>query len=178
MMYEKLALLAEASGFTAWAPLDIGTIRPRQEVRDVCALNTCGKYGTSWCCPPGCGTLDECLREMHRYSFGILVQTCGEIEDSFDIETMREIEARQNRHFFSMYRELRKSGTDVLAVGSGGCTVCETCTYPDAPCRFPDKKAASMEAYGILVLEVCKANGLRYYYGTDRMSYTSCFLVR
>ena len=37
---------------------------------------------------------------------------------------------------------------------------------------------ASMEAYGMVVLEVCKANGLTYYYGADKMAYTSCFLLK
>ncbi|MEF2837758.1 MAG: DUF2284 domain-containing protein [Oscillospiraceae bacterium] len=49
--------------------------------------------------------------------------------------------------------------------------------HPDAPCRFPDKQIASMEAYGMLVLEICKSNGLQYYYGADKMAYTSCFLL-
>ena len=34
-----------------------------------------------------------------------------------------------------------------------------------------------MEAYGLVVLEVCKANSLQYYYGADKMAYTSCFLL-
>jgi hypothetical protein len=29
----------------------------------------------------------------------------------------------------------------------------------------------------MVVLEVCKANGLTYYYGPDKMAYTSCFLL-
>ena len=37
---------------------------------------------------------------------------------------------------------------------------------PDAPCGGKCK-----------VLEVCKANGLQYYYGADKMAYTSCFLL-
>ena len=35
-----------------------------------------------------------------------------------------------------------------------------------------------MEAYGMLVLEICKKNGLTYYYGADKMAYTSCFLLK
>jgi len=178
MTYEQLALLAEASGFTAWVPLNINTIRPKQEVRDMCAANTCGKYGTSWCCPPGCGSLEDCFRELQQYRSGILVQTCREIEDSFDYEAMKEIEAEHKAHFFEMYRQLRATGEKVLAIGTGGCTLCKTCTYPDEPCRFPEERAASMEAYGMLVLEVCKDNGLQYYYGADKIAYTSCFLLR
>ena len=37
---------------------------------------------------------------------------------------------------------------------------------------------SSMEAYGMVVLEVCRANGLQYYYGADKMAYTSCFLLK
>jgi hypothetical protein len=35
----------------------------------------------------------------------------------------------------------------------------------------------SMEAYGMVVNEICKANGLAYNYGPERMAYTSCFLL-
>ena len=65
----------------------------------------------------------------------------------------------------------------VLALGAGCCTQCGECTYPHAPCRFPEKMISSMEAFGILVLEVCQANGLPYYYGSDKIAYTSCFLL-
>lgn len=177
MTYEQLAQMAEDIGFTAWAPLDIATVRPRQEVRDMCVANTCGKYGASWCCPPGCGSLEDCLQEMRQYRHGILVQSCGEIEDSFDYEGMKRTEDKHKARFFEMYRQLRTTGEPVLAIGTGGCTLCKICTYPDAPCRFPKQKAASMEAYGMLVLEVCRENGLKYYYGKDKISYTSCFLT-
>ena len=30
---------------------------------------------------------------------------------------------------------------------------------------------------GILVLEACKRNNLQYYYGSEKMAYTSCILV-
>ena len=32
------------------------------EVRGMCEANRCGRYGTSWSCPPGCGDW-EALRE-------------------------------------------------------------------------------------------------------------------
>ena len=91
---------------------------------------------------------------------------------------MMEIEADHKEHFSEMQEALRDAGIPVLAIGAGCCTVCGKCTYPDEPCRFPDKMVASMEAYGMVVLEVCKANGLTYYYGADKMAYTSCFLLK
>lgn len=177
MDYEKLSALAAQAGFTAWSPLDVSTLAVKQEVRAMCADNTCGAYEKRWSCPPGCGTLEDCAERLKRYSHGILVQTCGDVEDGFDFEAMMEIEAAHKAHFERMYAVLREAGEDVLALGAGCCTICKTCAYPDAPCRFPDRAVASMEAFGLLVLEVCKANGLQYYYGSDKMAYNSCFLL-
>ena len=177
MTYDELAALAEASGFTAWAPLDVSTIELKSDVRAMCADNTCGMYEKRWSCPPGCGELSECADRLARYTHGILVQTSGEVEDSLDFEGMMEIEAEHKAHFRSMQKALRDAGGDVLALGAGACTQCPQCTYPDAPCRFPEQMVSSMEAYGMLVLEVCKRNGLQYYYGPDHMAYTGCFLL-
>ena len=177
MTYEQLSKLAEESGFTAWASLDVSTLDLKSEVRDMCVVNTCGRYGNCWSCPPGCGTLEECSAELEGFTGGILVQTVGDLEDSFDFEAMVETEQRHKEYFHKMHALLREKAGKVLALGSGSCTICPKCTYPDAPCRFPDKMVSSMEAYGLLVLEVCQANDLQYYYGPDKIAYTSCFLL-
>ena len=111
------------------------------------------------------------------YSTGLLVQTTGAIEDSFDFEGIQDIEQQHKRHFDAMHEALRPLYPKLLPLGAGCCTRCKDCTYQDAPCRFPEKMVSSMEAYGMLVLEICKANGLSYYYGADTMTYTSCFLL-
>ena len=178
MTYEQLTKIAQEAGFSAWAPLDISTVELKSEVRDMCAVNSCGQYGKRWSCPPGCGTLEECGQRLRSHSHGILVQTYGDVEDGFDFEAMMEIEQEHKEHFAEMYELLRSQEEGVLAIGAGCCRQCAQCTYPDQPCRFPEKMIASMEAYGMLVLEVCKANGLQYYYGPDKMAYTSCFLLK
>lgn len=173
----QLAACAQAAGFSHWATLDVSTIVLKQEVRDMCATNSCGRYGKCWSCPPGCGSLEDCKQKLSAMSRGILVQTVGDMEDSFDFEAMMEVEAAHKAHFTQMYEALRASEGSVLALGTGCCTQCASCTYPDAPCRFPEKMVSSMEAFGILVLEVCQANGLNYYYGSDQIAYTACFLL-
>ncbi len=178
MNYKALADLAERTGFSAWAKLDVASIDLKPEVRDMCAANSCGMFGKRWSCPPGCGSLEDCRKQLEGYSYGILVQSVGEIEDGFDFEAMMEIESEHKQRFAIMYDSLRRENMAVLALGAGCCTYCSQCTYPDAPCRFPKQAVASMEAYGILVLEVCKLNGLTYYYCKDKMAYTTCFLLK
>ena len=174
---EQLIEMAAAFGFEASAPLDVSTIKLKREVRDMCWDNSCGQYARRWSCPPGCGDLEECAERLKTRTRGILVQTIGEIEDSFDVESMAETESAHKRRLLEMSAALRKTAPNVLVLGAGCCTKCGVCTYPDAPCRFPEEMISSMEAYGILVLEVCKDNHLPYYYGPHRIAYTSCFLL-
>lgn len=178
MTCAQLAEIASRLGFTAWSDLDISTIVLRPEVRDMCAANSCGQYGKCWSCPPGCGTLPECEARLASHTNGILVQTCGDIEDGFDFDAMMDIELSHKKRFEQMYSLLLRSGANVLAIGTGCCTICSECTYPHHPCRFPDKMIASMEAYGMLVSEVCMANQLSYYYGPNKIAYTSAFLLK
>lgn len=117
-----------------------------------------------------------CLQMLRTFTRGIMVQTVGELEDVYDGEGMMQTEARHKAHFSDMHRALRNQGVTTLALGAECCMYCAECTYPDTPCRFPTARTVSMEAYGLLVLEVCRANGLAYYYGPERIAYTSCFL--
>ena len=52
MEYKELEKIAKECGFTHTAPLAVTTMQMKQEVRDMCAQNTCGQYGKNWCCPP------------------------------------------------------------------------------------------------------------------------------
>ena len=57
------------------------------------------------------------------------------------------------------------------ALGCEGCDICEKCTYPDAPCRFPEKAIPSIEACGISVVELSKLIGLNYNNGPCTVTY-------
>lgn len=175
--YNALCNTGKEAGFTHVAPLDCTTLVLLQEVRDMCASNKCRQYDKNWACPPGCGTLEECANKIHQFQKGIIVQTVGQLEDEMDGEGMMETEARHKETFHAFHDYLLKTYGRVLAIGAGCCTKCKACTYPDAPCRFPDKATSSMEAYGMDVSQVCKANHLPYYYGRCTIAYTSCYLL-
>lgn len=176
--YPAIIAAGKAAGFQYVAPLKASTIELRQEVRDMCAANTCGKYDKNWSCPPGCGSLEELRARIAGYTEGVLVQSVGELEDEMDGETMMETERRHKATFYRFLDELLPQYPGLLALGTGCCTQCKRCTYPDAPCRFPERQVSSMESYGMLVLQVCKDNDMQYYYGPCTISYTSCFLLR
>ncbi len=175
--YDALMALAKECGFTCAAPLYTKDLRFLKEVRDMCAVNTCGRYGASWSCPPACGSLEELSAKARKYTEGIIVQTVGQLEDSFDWEGIQDAANRQRDNFMKIWGELEKQYPDLMPMGMGSCTLCEKCTYPDAPCRFPKRRTASMEACGLVVSEVCKSCGIPYNHGPNTIAYTGCFLL-
>jgi len=176
MEKEKVFEIIKSCGFETVAELDISTLNALPEVRDMCAVNTCGAYGKNWGCPPGCGTIEECDERMHKFEKGFLIQTVGDIEDSLDFEGIAEVSKLHRERFSKCVEELSEVLDNMLPLGAGGCTRCKECTYPDAPCRFPGKSTSSMEAYGLYVSDVCKKNNVAYNYGPEKMCYSGCIL--
>lgn len=180
----EVCALARAAGFEC-----VGTARPDQlavheEVRAMCAANRCQHYGTNWVCPPACESVAHYQNEVSRRSSAIVVQTVGQLEDSFDFEGMMEIGANHTarfRAFADRVRELPQlqaaDAVPPLFLGAGQCTSCPQCTYPDAPCRFPERAFVSLEAAGFVVSEVCNAAGIPYNHGQDKLAYTGAVFV-
>jgi predicted metal-binding protein len=175
--YQDAKKLAETSGFSHVGELDPKTIHVRVEVRDTCAENKCHNYGKNWACPPGCGTLDECQDKISKYNRGLILQTTAVMEDKFDFETMTEAAKNHGEAFRAFNEKIRELYPDSLLMGAGTCSNCKDCTYPDKPCRFPDRMTSSMEAMGMVVSDVCRDNDINYYYGENTLTYVGCVLL-
>lgn len=167
--------LALGLGFTCAAALDPAALTVREEVRAMCEANKCRAYGRNWTCPPHCGTLAECGARLTGMADGLLVQTVGRLADPFDFDAMAETERVHLARFYALADLLREKDPEVLCLGSGGCRLCKSCAYPE-PCRFPARACSSMEGYGLLVSEVCRAAGAVYYHGKNTLAYTACYL--
>ena len=175
--FERIFATARECGFRSWAELKVETLEFLPAVRDMCAENKCGRYNASWSCPPACGSLEEMREKVTAYSKGVLVQTVAELKNSFDWKGMVAAGEQHKQNQEKMRLLLLKEYPRLLTMGAGSCTRCETCTYPDAPCRFPESLTVSMEACGLFVSRVCKANGIPYNHGENTVCYTGCFLL-
>lgn len=175
---EKLKNQALETGFTNSGELNVKALVFMPEVRDMCRADRCKSYGKSWKCPPGCGTLEESAEMVKGYSFGMIVQTVGNMEDDFDYETIEDTAKKHKHNLETLIDTLKEEYPDILPMGAGTCGICKTCTYPEAPCRFPEKAIGSMEAYGLWVSRVCELSGIPYNYGKQTIAYTSCYLLK
>jgi predicted metal-binding protein len=178
-MLDIQSLINEAvsAGFSQVGELNCESLEFMPEVRDMCAADRCHNYGKNWTCPPACGTLEDAAIKASKYSRGILVQTIGKLEDDFDWETIEATGKNHKKNFESFTDILRNRYPNMLPMGAGACTICEECTYPEAPCRFPKRAITSMEAYGLFVTKVCSSSGVAYNNGPQTITYTSCYLI-
>ena len=167
----------EKIGFHEAGALNMSALEFMPEVREMCESDRCKNYNRCWVCPPACGTIEEISEKIKNYSGGIIVQSIGQMEDEFDVETMLETERLQKERCFQLIEYIRQEDPACLPMSAGACTICGKCSYPDKPCRFPDKAYPSMEAYGLFVTRVCEQSGMRYYYGKNTITYTSCVLL-
>ena len=145
-------------------------------VVEACARNACGMYGKRWTCPPGVGTLEELEAKVKAFPHAAVLTCKYEIEDSFDFEGMMEGQRDAKRVFAEVAEEMRAAGEAFLMLGNEGCGLCESCTYPDAPCRFPELASPSVEACGVNVMQLAKQIGVRYNNGPATVTYFSVIL--
>lgn len=163
-------------GFEHAIFFDPSNLEFREDVRAMCSSDKCHNYNRNWSCPPACGTLEESFEKARKYTKGVMIQTTAILEDSFDYETMMQAASDHKERFAKAVELMRSVDPECLPMGTGGCTVCKKCAYPDEPCRFPEKAFTSMEAYGLYVSAECKKAGLEYNYGKNTLTYTSCIL--
>jgi predicted metal-binding protein len=160
------------------ASMKVSDIPFRREFREACKINTCGKYGKNWMCPPEVGDIDELIAKASGYQNAFILQSVGTLEDSFDIEGMQEAGKNHCRMLQAFFSNLPPSMAGALKLSAGTCKVCDgpCAKTSDEPCRFPEKAMASMEAYGIAVSELAECCGLEYVNGMNTITYFGALL--
>ena len=147
-----------------------------QMIRDICAENSCRQYGKTWACPPAVGTIEECRDRCLKYDTMLVFTGLYFLNGSFDFEGMKN-----GMHDFKGIADrvdeaLAPYLDDYLVLSNESCDRCKTCTYPDAPCRFPEKLHHSIEGYGILVSDLAKQSGVKYNNGAGTVTFFGAVL--
>ena len=175
-IFTKLVAEAKALGAFKANIIEAGDIITDRAFRGMCESNACGLYGKCWMCPPYVGEIDELMARVGKYDYALVYQTVTELEDSFDFEGMIAGQQDAKQVLLRMTDELRAQGVDFMALGCEGCGLCETCTYPDAPCRFPESLHPSIESYGVQVNKLAAAGGINYINGANTVTFFGCII--
>ncbi|MBE5796956.1 MAG: DUF2284 domain-containing protein [Clostridiales bacterium] len=171
-MNDKLIRLTIEAGAKKAAIIRTEDIVLSSVFRDICASNTCGKYGRCWMCPPDIGEIGALMARLKGYEQGLLYQTVYAIEDSFDIEGMGEAAASHALVSQAVNDAVKPLLPGNLHLSCGGCNLCERCAkLDDQPCRMPEKALPPMEGYGIDVYQTVRPTDLRYTNGQNTVTF-------
>lgn len=175
---DKVKQLAKAAGFCEIGELHIADLSYDEWVRELCEGNSCRNYNTSWACPPAVGTLKECKERCESYEQMFLFNKVYAVKNCFDIRGMRKAmyEFKDTVEAFNRLLELPVDKR--LLLSNEGCGRCETCTWPDSACRFPEKLCHSLEGYGFNVTELAKKAGMKYNNGDNTVTFFGAVLLR
>ena len=133
-------------------------------VRHVCK-EECPMYGKTWACPPAVGTVEGCQARCQTFPEFLMISTVTEVPDIADLEATLATRADHEAITHEVTDLIRGQGCETLTLSTEACAVCESCSYPNEPCRYPDKMFPCVESYGILVTEICERYGMEFFNG-------------
>jgi predicted metal-binding protein len=174
LIQEALALEADYA-----AVAEVSQIKFVEDFRKACEQNTCRKYNTNWVCPPAVGAFEELKIRACQYKQGLLFQTVHQLAKTFDWKGMMAAAKVHDAVFRKILDNVKNKHKlkDILPLKAGACEICPRCAYLDnEECRFPEEAFASVEAYGIDVINLEKACGIPYYNGENTVSYVGLIL--
>lgn len=170
---EKLIQLALEAGAAKAALIRAEQVVYSESFREICEGNQCGAYGKCWVCPPDIGEIGSLIARARTFPRGLLYQTIGTLEDSFDVEGMFAAGANHAQVSMKLQKKLPHLLKEAfLHLSCGGCHLCETCAKRTGePCRHPDYALPAMEGYGIDVYNTTRTTPLNYINGTNTVTY-------
>ena len=167
---------AKTLGFTNAVNIKAEIIRCEESIRELCAPDKCGNYGSSWICPPGCGSIESCRDVIAGYRNAILLQSVRENVDFSSAEEMMNVTKTHNELAVKLFEKIREEQGSAYLLTTGGCGLCEKCTFPDEPCRIPDKNRGSLSAFGVNVTKLCESAGMEFSFTPGIMRMVACIL--
>lgn len=146
--------------------IDTAELDFSERVRMICKQE-CPRYGKSWSCPPGVGTVETCQKKCLGFDGAFVFTTIAEVQD---IENMEETLGTRRGHeevTHEIAKILKEYYRETLALSGDSCSICEKCAYPTQPCRHPDQMIPCVEGYGIVVPLLAEKAGIEFMNGSN-----------
>ncbi len=155
---------AKEIGFTEGAFFDPKALSFEDSaiLRDGCKANDCGFYGRYWTCPPGVGSEKKVSAKIRSFDRGLILQMLTEaVSCDLQPELFADLSHTFNDMTTMVKEELEKEVGNVFTLGMSNCGICETCTYPKSPCRFPDRMIPCISGHCVNVYRLWDSTGFR-----------------
>ena len=148
-----------------------------ERVRYICRTE-CPMYNTTWACPPAVGTVEACRKRVMAFDEGLLIATITEVSDIANIRETLDTRAPHEEITRQVTQLVRQQARETLTLSTEACAHCERCTWPDAPCRFPQRMYPCVESHGILVTDLAEKHGIEFMALGNVVTWFSLILYR
>jgi len=142
-------------------------------IRYICQAE-CPRYGQSWACPPGVGSVEECKAKCMGYKECLVIGTITECSDIADIDETLATRPDHEAVTDQVSQLLRDMGVEPYILSTDSCAICENCTCPEGkPCQHPERMHPCIESHGINLIPTLEENGLEFQYGGNIITWYS-----
>lgn len=142
-------------------------------IRYICRTE-CPRYGQSWACPPGVGSVEECKAKCMGYKECLVIGTITECSDIADIDETLATRPEHEAITDQVSQLLRDMGVEPYILSTDSCAICEKCTCPEGkPCRHLERMHPCIESHGINLIPTLEENGLEFQYGGNIITWYS-----
>ena len=152
---------------------DPGALEFSDRIRYICQTE-CPRYGKSWACPPGVGSVEDCKAKCLGYRECLVIGTITECDDIADIEETLATRPDHEAVTDQVAQLLRDMGVEPYILSTDSCAICESCTFPEGkPCRHAQRMHPCIESHGINIIPTLEENGLEFQYGGNIITWYS-----
>lgn len=177
MTEKELLRLAREAGIDHAAVTEASELVFVHDFRKYCEMNQCGNYGRNYGCPPDCGTPREMEEKAMAYGHALVLQTLWPVEDITDSGETGPLKKKHNQKLRAFMDQLAAKGVPGLAIMAGPCSLCSPCAKTSGlPCRFPERTASCLSAYGIDVARLCERTGLSWDFGSGKVAFFGIYM--
>lgn len=135
-----------------------------ERVRAICRAE-CPMYGKSWACPPAVGTVDECRARCLAFEHALVLTTVTEVADIANLDETLATRAPHEAVTRQAAAIVAGQAQEIMVLSTEACAICAQCSYPDAPCRHPDRMYPCVESHGILATAIAEQCGIEFFDG-------------
>lgn len=158
--------------------LDTKDIFARERVRIICK-EECQRYNSTWACPPGVGTLEECEAKIKSYPQAIFFSSVAEVSDIMNMDELLSTRRAHEDLTAEVGEYLKGEGYETYILSTESCDICETCSFTEGkPCRHPDQMHPCLESHGVVANEIVEREHMEYNLGGNTILWFSMVLFR
>ncbi|KXX71138.1 DUF2284 domain-containing protein [Flammeovirga sp. SJP92] len=159
--------------------IEVSRITFDEKLRKYCEVNHCGQFGKNYACPPLVGEIEETITEAKSYQKALVYQTVNDVPEAYDKAEMIKAMKAHGNVSNKISKEINLHYEKHLDLRAGPCTVCKECSVVhNEPCKYPEKKRASLEAYCINVSFLAKECEMEYVNGKNTVTFFGAFLLK